>query len=60
MSCPHGVWHAEDCEQCSEIADHERAYALLFAENARLRAEVERLTAALADGVALPVKEQQR
>ena len=44
MSCPHGN-HPDGCERCAEIADHERAYELLFTENAKLRAEVERLAA---------------
>lgn len=44
MSCPHGN-HPDGCERCAEIADHERAYELLFKENAKLRAEVERVAA---------------
>lgn len=48
MSCPHGVWHEDDCEHCTKenelhnrIADRERAYELLSKENAKLRSLIE-------------------
>jgi hypothetical protein len=50
MSCPHGVWHAEDCDDCKkddELADCKSSYASLFKANSELRAENARLLACL-------------
>jgi hypothetical protein len=60
VSCPHGIWHAEDCDDCKrddKLAECECAYESLFKENAELRVENARLTALLAPPTILTAEE---